>query len=66
MNASFLKFFTVLISVQLSFVALASAHPGAPGHTHDDEWPFDLLPAIGVGVLVVAAVMIFKGVKRKG
>jgi len=32
----------------MGMVQVASAHPGPPGHSHDDEWPF--------GEIIVAAV----------
>jgi len=39
------------------------AHPGPPGHTHDDGWPFDPIPVVSVALgitLVMAAAIIFK------
>ena len=42
--------------MQAMFVATASAHPGPPGHTHGDEWPFGFLLA-GLGVIVVLGLL---------
>ena len=29
-----------ITAINASLIGVASAHPGAPGHTHGDEWPF--------------------------
>ena len=46
----------VFLMMQAMFVATASAHPGPPGHTHGDEWPFGFLLA-GLGVIVVLGLL---------
>jgi len=65
MNSSYRKVLAVLALVQVSLLSVASAHPGAPGHTHGDDWPFDLMPAVGVGVLAGVAVCVFRMAKKK-
>ncbi|MBK1833844.1 hypothetical protein [Roseibacillus ishigakijimensis] len=35
--------------VQAGLITVASAHPGPPGHTHGDDWPF---APIAVGFLL--------------
>jgi len=66
MNVSpFRKALAAFTLVQGSLLSAVSAHPGAPGHTHGDEWPFDLMAAVGVGILGVAAVCVAKAAKRR-
>lgn len=38
--------------------AVANAHPGPPGHTHGDDWPFGVfitVAAVALGGLVLFA-----------
>ncbi len=54
---------TTMIGAQLALASLAHAHPGPPGHTHPDEWPFDLLYAglAGLGLLLAWRLIARKG-----
>ena len=36
----------------VSVISNAMAHPGPPGHTHDDDWPFKLIAVLAVMLLV--------------
>ena len=36
----------------VSAISNAMAHPGPPGHTHDDDWPFKLIAVLAVTLLV--------------
>jgi|GEM_PF-2313178 len=48
--------FTVLV-----LPTLASAHPGPPGHTHEgDDWPFDPIGLVILGIVVGAGLVIWK------
>ena len=44
-----------ITSVGLLFISITNtlAHPGPIGHTHDDDWPFDLLMILGSIAVVV-------------
>jgi len=55
-----MKKLTLVTTVILStFTQNASAHPGPPGHTHGDEWPF------GAAVIIALAVYaIYNFVKK--
>ncbi|NNC87836.1 MAG: hypothetical protein HKN82_05175 [Akkermansiaceae bacterium] len=46
---------TVAMTVHGVLVTSAMAHPGPPGHTHDDEWPFGPLALVALAILVAAA-----------
>ena len=39
-----------IFAISASLIGAASAHPGAPGHTHGDDWPFGV-----VAVAIIAA-----------
>lgn len=65
MNSICRKSFAVLLLLQAVFVSSAAAHPGTPGHTHDDEWPFDMLPALGVAAIIVVACFALSGADKK-
>lgn len=55
MNSIHNKLKLVILSIQIFLVSLASAHPGPPGHTHPDEWPFGALTLlVGLGLAVFA------------
>lgn len=47
------RFYQFVALALFSMVQVASAHPGPPGHTHDDEWPF--------GQVAILAVCLFAG-----
>jgi len=49
----------MLLSMQVILISQASAHPGPAGHTHPDEWPFEILAylVLGVGVAWVCRFM---------
>ncbi|MEM9079657.1 MAG: hypothetical protein AAGC74_03085 [Verrucomicrobiota bacterium] len=54
------RFYQLLVLALLTMAQVASAHPGPPGHTHDDEWPFgELLVGFAVLTFVVGAVFYF-------
>ena len=40
----------VLLSLQAMLLSQASAHPGPEGHTHPDEWPFEMLAYVAMGL----------------
>ena len=40
----------LVLGVNAALVQLVTAHPGAPGHTHGDDWPFGF-----VAIAVLAA-----------
>lgn len=40
----------VVVGANAALLQLAAAHPGPPGHTHGDDWPFGV-----VAVVVLAA-----------
>jgi len=44
-------------------MSVASAHPGPAGHTHPDEWPFEMLVLFWGAIL---AVGLFKLAWKKG
>ena len=46
----------MITTLFLSFTDLL-AHPGPIGHTHDDDWPFELLIAM---VMIALLVSMFK------
>jgi hypothetical protein len=56
------RMLAALVTVQVFLVTVASAHPGPPGHTHADDWPFGLLPALGA---VLFSLFLFKVVKKR-
>ena len=45
------------IATSASLIGAASAHPGAPGHTHGDDWPFGI-----VAMVILAATTGLYGV----
>lgn len=65
MNSIYRKSFAVLMLLQGVLISSAAAHPGAPGHSHDDEWPFDMLPALGVGAMIVVACLALSRADKK-
>ena len=48
--------------VKMFLMSAASAHPGPAGHTHPDEWPFEVLALLGV---IIFSAFVFKFVWRK-
>ena len=48
---------TALASIALT--TTAASHPGPPGHTHSDEWPFELIALIAtvIALLFLARLM---------
>ena len=56
------RLLAALSMVQISLISLASAHPGPPGHTHADDWPFGFIPLLGVMALIF---FVFKLVRRQ-
>ena len=44
----------LVVTMNAGLMGVASAHPGAPGHSHGDEWPF--------GVIVAAVLAVSAGV----
>lgn len=54
-----------VIAVQSVLLGSVMAHPGPPGHTHGDEWPFGMI-ALGVAALgLVIATGIVRQKKRR-
>lgn len=47
-----LKSAGLVLGVNAALLQLAAAHPGAPGHTHGDDWPFGF---VAVAVIAAAA-----------
>ena len=45
----------VFLAAQVALMSAASAQPGPPGHTHPDDWPFDLIAGLVAGALIVCA-----------
>ncbi|YCM42042.1 hypothetical protein V2O64_12090 [Verrucomicrobiaceae bacterium 227] len=43
--------------VQMFLLSAVSAHPGPEGHTHPDEWPFEMLALLGV---MIFSAFVFK------
>jgi len=44
-----------LVFLNALLTSTASAHPGPPGHTHPDEWPFEaIVVALIAGIAFVA------------
>lgn len=43
-----LKKLRIFAGVSIALIANLAAHPGPPGHTHGDEWPFAVLPTLAV------------------
>ncbi|MEJ6582128.1 MAG: hypothetical protein QNL33_20655 [Akkermansiaceae bacterium] len=50
---------SALVIASAALISNASAHPGPPGHTHLDEWPFEPF-AIAVTAILVIAVKIMR------
>lgn len=40
-----------IVATNVALVQIASAHPGPPGHTHGDDWPFGVLAVIACATL---------------
>ena len=51
-----------VIAVQSVLLGSAMAHPGPPGHTHGDEWPFGM---IAFGVATLGLVIVTRSVWQK-
>ncbi|MFT6179737.1 MAG: hypothetical protein ACJAQT_002447 [Akkermansiaceae bacterium] len=43
MNTSSSRIFSLLMALSVLLTSISSAHPGPEGHTHPDEWPFEML-----------------------
>lgn len=37
-----------VVGVNAAFLQLAAAHPGPPGHTHGDDWPFGVVAVVAI------------------
>ena len=54
----------MIVASHIALLAHASAHPGPVGHTHDDDWPFDLLLIIAAIAAVVCLMKKLTAKKR--
>jgi hypothetical protein len=52
MNTSSSRISALLMALTVLLTSIAVAHPGPEGHTHPDEWPFEMLAALML-ILVV-------------
>ncbi len=43
MNTSTSRISSLLMALSVLLTSISSAHPGPEGHTHPDEWPFEML-----------------------
>ena len=55
MNMMTRKTRMAFLAAQVALISVASARPGPPGHTHPDDWPFDLIAGLVAGALIVCA-----------
>jgi hypothetical protein len=54
MNSMKRNILMAMATVQGFLVTSAMAHPGPPGHTHSDDWPFGPLSFVVLGAILTA------------
>lgn len=56
------KIQVTFLLIQMFLMSAASGHAGPVGHTHPDEWPFEMLALLGV---IVLSAFVFRLVWKK-